>query len=121
MVKINILQGKNEVGGNCIVVADGANKVFFDQGIRFSRFKKFYKGNITPSGFSEMQRLKIIPSIQEPSEIYITHYHLDHLGLLHAYSLVAPFTSQTRIFSISSPIFINRPTRGRHTFLPTQV
>jgi ribonuclease J len=84
MVKINILQGKNEVGGNCIVVADGANKVFFDQGIRFSRFKKFYKGNITPSGFSEMQKLKIIPNIQEPSEIYITHYHLDHLGLLHA-------------------------------------
>ena len=79
-VKINVLQGYGEIGGNCIIVD---NRVVFDQGIRFSRFKKFYKGRLQPTGYTEMRRLKIIPEIDGVTNIYITHFHLDHLGLLH--------------------------------------
>ena len=82
-VKIRVVQGFGEVGGNCIVVESRDNRVVFDQGIRFSRFKRFYSHNVTPKGYSEMRKLKIIPDFEEPLNVYITHFHLDHIGLLH--------------------------------------
>ncbi|QGA69064.1 MBL fold metallo-hydrolase RNA specificity domain-containing protein [Sulfolobus sp. E11-6] len=81
-VEVNILQGFNEIGGNCIEVKGKDTHFFLDKGIRFSRFKKFYKGNIGPSSTDEMIELGIIPNITTQVNIYISHYHLDHLGIL---------------------------------------
>jgi ribonuclease J len=86
-VKVDILQGYGEVGGNCIVVSNKDGSVVFDQGIRFSRFKKYYSKEIEPSGPSEMLRLKIIPDVEQYTKFYISHLHLDHLGLLQTLSM----------------------------------
>jgi len=81
--KIEIKQGFNEIGGNFVVIENIENKVVFDQGIRFSRFKKFYNVNIQPSSASELRRFGIIPPSNEYDKIFISHLHLDHLGVLH--------------------------------------
>jgi len=81
--KIEIKQGFNEIGGNFVAIENKENKVVFDQGIRFSRFKKFYNVNIQPSSASELRRLGIIPPSNEYDKIFISHLHLDHLGVLH--------------------------------------
>jgi len=80
---IGIKQGYKEIGGNFIIIENKDNTLVFDQGIRFSRFKKYYNVNIQPSSASELRRLGIIPPSDEFNNIYISHLHLDHLGILH--------------------------------------
>ncbi|BCU70069.1 MBL fold metallo-hydrolase RNA specificity domain-containing protein [Stygiolobus caldivivus] len=82
-LKIKVLQGYGEIGGNCIVMEDKDRRAVFDQGVRFSKFKKFYNHNISPAGYSEMVKLGIIPRLDDPIDLFISHFHLDHLGLLH--------------------------------------
>jgi ribonuclease J len=82
-VRISILQGFREIGGNCVVVED-EDTVVFDQGIRFSRLKKLYRQPIEPTGISELREEKVIPDLTgyEDASIFISHFHFDHLGLL---------------------------------------
>jgi len=85
MTLIKIIQGIREIGGNCIRIEDKDRTLLFDQGIRFSRLNKYYSHRIEPRGIPELRRLGIIPPkevYQDVSAIYITHFHLDHLGLL---------------------------------------
>jgi len=86
-VKIKVYGGLNEVGGNCIVIEDGDRKIIFDNGIRFSVIKKFYGGRIEPLGPSELRAVNAIPPLkafQGASALYISHLHLDHIGLLNS-------------------------------------
>ncbi|HDJ89416.1 MAG TPA: MBL fold metallo-hydrolase, partial [Thermoprotei archaeon] len=85
MVNIKIIQGGREIGGNCIRIEDKDRILVFDQGIRFSIFRRFFTRNIEPLGIPELRELRIIPSekvFEDIDSIYITHFHLDHLGLL---------------------------------------
>jgi len=85
LVNIRIVQGRREIGGNCIRIEDKDRVLIFDQGIRFSIFRKFFTRNIEPFGIPELRQLQIIPSeeiLEDADSIYISHFHLDHLGLL---------------------------------------
>jgi len=85
MVSIKIIQGLNEIGGNCIRIEDKDQVLLFDQGMRFSTFNQYYSHRVEPRGIPELRQLKIIPpaeAYQDISAVYITHFHLDHLGLL---------------------------------------
>ncbi len=85
MVQIEILGGKREIGGNCVRITDKDKVILFDQGIRFSVFKAFYSRLIQPLGIPELRQLRIIPAVatyENIETIYISHFHLDHLGLL---------------------------------------
>ncbi|WP_155864198.1 MBL fold metallo-hydrolase [Acidianus infernus] len=96
---IEIKQGFNEIGGNFIIIKNKDNNVVFDQGIRFSRFKKFYNATIQPSSVTEMKKLKIIPPSDEYSKIFISHLHLDHLGVLHSLNLgTTLYVPDTEVF-----------------------
>lgn len=84
-MKIEIIGGKNEIGGNCIRIVDKDEIVIFDQGIRFSVFKRYYSKTVEPSGPGELRAFGVIPSkhvFEGVRELYITHFHLDHLGIL---------------------------------------
>ena len=84
--KIEIYGGYNEIGGNCIVIKDGDKKIVFDNGLRFNVLKKYFRGDIRPLGARELRKVKAIPPIKALSDataIYISHFHLDHLGLLN--------------------------------------
>jgi len=84
-IAIEIYGGFGEIGGNCIVVREGDRKLVFDYGIRYSVIRRFYGGRIEPLGPAEMIRLDIIPNptlTEDASALYISHLHLDHVGLL---------------------------------------
>lgn len=84
---LEVYGGYGEIGGNCIVIKDGNRKIAFDNGIRFSVLRRYYRGRIQPLGPSELRSLEAIPPLKAYEEIdalYISHLHLDHLGLLGA-------------------------------------
>jgi len=85
MVKIEVLSGSKSIGGNFIRITDGDKRIVFDHGMRFDLFKRYYSRLVTPSGIGEMRDLEILPKedwYDGVSDIYITHLHFDHLGLL---------------------------------------
>jgi ribonuclease J len=82
---IEIYGGYREIGGNCVVIKDRDRKIVFDNGIRFSVFKMYYRGRVRPLGLNELRSLGAIPPLEvleNADAVYISHFHLDHLGLL---------------------------------------
>jgi len=87
--RIKVYGGFSEIGGNCVVVEDGDRRLVFDNGIRFSVLRRFYGGRVEPLGPSELRSIGVIPPLsvfKEASAVYISHFHLDHVGLLGAIS-----------------------------------
>lgn len=85
MVKINILGGAKNIGGNFVRIEDGDRIIIFDQGIRFDVIGNYYTPFITPRSISELRDLGALPKpewYRGVGEIYISHMHLDHLGAL---------------------------------------
>lgn len=85
MVSVNILSGFNCIGGCFVRIEDGDRILVFDQGLRFDVMSSFYSWLITPRGIAELRRLGAVPKpewYENVCSIYVTHMHLDHLGLL---------------------------------------
>ena len=84
---VEIYGGYGEIGGNCVVVKDRGRKVVFDNGIRFQVLKRYYRGRIRPLGVAELRSVGAIPPrevFEGADAVYISHLHLDHVGLLGA-------------------------------------
>ena len=84
---IEIYGGFGEVGGNCVVVVDEDKKLVFDYGIKYSVMRRYYGGRVEPLGPVEMIKLGVVtdPEVTEDAQaLYISHLHLDHVGLLSA-------------------------------------
>ena len=100
--------GVNEIGGNKILLDDGHIKLFFDFGMSFASYKKFYSEFLIPrvsSGLRDLLAFDIIPSLEgiyrddmllnegrKPTiksavnGVFVSHAHADHtwhLSLLH--------------------------------------
>jgi len=83
--KIEAYGGYGEIGGNCFIIRDGDRKIIFDNGIRFNILNKYFRGDIKPLGPRELRDVGAIPPIEafdNVTAVYISHFHLDHLGLL---------------------------------------
>jgi ribonuclease J len=84
-VKVEVLSGNRSIGGNFVRVEDGDRVLIFDQGIRFDVMKRFYAGFVAPRGLRELREIGAVPRAEwynGAGAIYISHMHLDHLGLL---------------------------------------
>ncbi len=84
-IVLEVYGGYREIGGNCVVVRDRKRKIVFDNGIRFQALKKYYHGRIQPLGLNELRSVGVIPPLSvfdDAEALYISHFHLDHLGLL---------------------------------------
>jgi ribonuclease J len=82
---IEIYGGYREIGGNCVVIRDGDRKLVLDNGIRFSILRKYYRGGLQPLGVAELRQVGAVqhPEVFKGADaVYISHTHLDHLGLL---------------------------------------
>jgi len=83
--KIEAYGGYGEIGGNCFIIKDGDKKIVFDNGLRFNVLNKYFRGDIKPLGPRELREVEAIPPLKafnDVTAIYISHFHLDHLGLL---------------------------------------
>jgi len=86
-ITLEVYGGYREIGGNCIVIKDRDKKIVFDNGIRFQVLKRYYRGRIQPLGINELRNIGAIPPLnvfEDIDALYISHFHLDHLGLLGA-------------------------------------
>ena len=86
-ITIEVYGGYREIGGNCIVIKDKDRKIVFDNGIRFQVLRRYYRGRIRPLGINELRSIGVIPPLdvfKDTDALYISHFHLDHLGLLGA-------------------------------------
>ncbi|MCE4606656.1 MAG: hypothetical protein F7B59_04895 [Desulfurococcales archaeon] len=84
--RIKVYGGLNSIGGNCIVVESPSKRVMFDQGVNFTRLKKFYGFSIRPDSVEELREMGVLPpreAYDGVEELYISHLHLDHLGSLN--------------------------------------
>jgi len=82
---IDIYGGYGEIGGNCVLIRDRDRRIVIDNGIRFNILKKYYRGRVQPLGVNELRSIGAIPPLsvfEDVDAIYISHFHLDHLGLL---------------------------------------
>lgn len=85
MVKVEVLSGARSIGGNFIKIEDGDRVLIFDQGLRFDVMGRFYAGFIAPRGLRELREIGAAPRAEwyeGASAIYISHMHLDHMGML---------------------------------------
>ncbi|MEM2936567.1 MAG: hypothetical protein QW231_05265 [Candidatus Bathyarchaeia archaeon] len=85
MVKVKILAGSRSIGGNFIRIEDRDRILIFDQGIRFDVMANYYSGSVMPQGIAELRELGVVPKpewYEGANAIYISHMHLDHLGVL---------------------------------------
>jgi len=79
------LAWKGCIGGNFVRVEDGDRVLIFDQGVRFDVLGRYYSGYITPMGLHELREIGAVPRAEwyaGASAIYVSHMHLNHLGLL---------------------------------------
>jgi len=85
LVEVEVVQGRNEVGGTCIRLRDRDVTILFDQGLRFPAFKRLYGFRVRPRGPLELRSVGVLPPyevVEGAEALYVTHFHMDHLGLL---------------------------------------
>jgi len=102
MVEVKILSGARSIGGNFIRIEDGDRALIFDQGLRFDVMERFYRGFIAPKGLRELREIGAAPKAEwyeGANAIYISHMHLDHLGLL------SNIPSRTKVYLPSLSIY----------------
>jgi ribonuclease J len=101
--KIEVWGGYGTIGGNRIVVRDRDEAIVLDQGLDFSAFKKYYGGFIQPGNDEDLREIGAIPPktfYEGVSNVYISHFHLDHMG-----SLNVPFEYNVKVYIPSKMVF----------------
>ena len=120
MVQINILGGKNEIGGNKILVEHEGTRIMLDFGMSFGQNSKYFSEFLNPrkcSGLTDFFELNLLPDIKgiyrtdylehmgrPPEEraidaVFLTHAHADHAQYIHFLRLDIPIfcTKETKI------------------------
>ncbi|MEM5792796.1 MAG: MBL fold metallo-hydrolase [Candidatus Aenigmatarchaeota archaeon] len=103
MTKITFFGGLNEIGGNKILIEDGDTRIFFDFGLSFSDYGKFFSEFLKPrkcNGIGDFLEFGLIPDLKglyredylrhmgrkkeekEFDGVFLSHAHLDHSGLI---------------------------------------
>lgn len=80
MVKISILGGKNEIGGNKILVEHEDTRIFLDFGMSFNQNSSFFSEYLNPRKCAALGDFFEFGLLPEMNGIYRTDY-LEHMGL----------------------------------------
>jgi ribonuclease J len=120
LVKISILGGKNEIGGNKILVEHEGTRILLDFGMSFNQDSKYFSEFLKPrkcSALTDFFELNLLPDIRgiyrtdyldhmgRPSEkrdidaVFLTHAHADHAQYIHFLRFDIPIfcTKETKI------------------------
>src|SRR5688500_4170202 len=105
-VTVNVLDGRDTIGGSKILVGWGGEGVFLDFGINYGHWGRYFEEYVKPrvtQGLADLWKLGMVPrlnnlyrrdvippGLQKSSElpvkkvnaVYVSHAHLDHGGLI---------------------------------------
>jgi ribonuclease J len=107
MIRLTVFGGAGEIGGNKILLEDGAARLLLDFGVSFSRRSRFFEEYLAPraaAGLADLTVTGVLPSVRglyrldllrmggpgvpPPHEtpaadaLLLSHAHLDHAGHL---------------------------------------
>ncbi len=105
-MRVKLLGGFKEIGGNAIVVEDNGTKILLDLGINFDRWKKYYTNFSKPTTANPLAELlffDLVPGGKELAKnfrkayceragieqgididaVVVSHAHFDHMYYLH--------------------------------------
>ena len=103
-MKFTFFGGKNEIGGNKILVEHKGTKIMLDFGMSFAQVLKYFSEFLQPrknSALTDFFELELLPDIKgiyredylkhmgkekekrEIDGVFITHAHADHAQYLH--------------------------------------
>lgn len=136
-MKIEILDGKNEIGGNKILLTlKDESSFFLDFGKNFKAWGEYFQEYLQPrtgAGILDLWKLGLIPKfsniyrivpeeLQEEIEkerplnlrgVFLTHAHLDHAGLISVFEKKIPIISTRLTYKLLKSI----QDTGQSTFL----
>ncbi len=138
MLKIEILDGKNSIGGTKILVKFSEYSFFLDFGKNFKKFSEYFEEFISPrvaTGIYDLWKLNLIPKIKniyredlipeyinedERNEnliaVFLSHAHLDHSGFISLLKETIPvITTSTTIKFLKAIEDINPETFNQFT------
>lgn len=111
MVKITLLGGKGEIGGNKILIEHKGTSVFLDFGMSFKQFGKFFSEFLNPrkcSALEDFFEFALLPKMKglyredyvkktglKPEKkavdaVFLSHAHADHAQYIHFLRLDIP-------------------------------
>jgi ribonuclease J len=109
MIKLTFYGGVNEIGGNKVLLEDGATRLFFDFGTSFAKRYRYFEEYLKPragAGLLDLLELGLLPPLQglyredlscgaglwhrfepiaslaEVDGVLLSHAHLDHGGYI---------------------------------------
>lgn len=120
MVQIKILGGKNEIGGNKILVEHEGTRILLDFGMSFNQNSKYFSEFLQPrkcSALTDFFELGLLPDIRgiyrtdylehmgrlleerEIDAVFLTHAHADHAQYIHFLRFDIPIfcTKETKV------------------------
>jgi ribonuclease J len=120
LVQISIFGGKNEIGGNKILVEHDGTRIMLDFGMSFGQNAKYFSEFLNPrkcSALTDFFELNLLPDLKgiyrtdylehmgrPPEErdidaVFLTHAHADHAQYIHFLRLDIPIfcTRETKI------------------------
>ncbi|MBC7194675.1 MAG: ribonuclease J, partial [Caldisericia bacterium] len=144
MLKIEILDGKDSIGGTKILISSNGFSFFLDFGKNFKKYQEFFEEFISPrtaTGIYDLWKLNLIPKIKniyredlfhpnlnenEREEnliaIFLSHAHLDHSGFISLIKENIPvITSSTTIKFLKAIEDINIETFNQFTEIKKRV
>lgn len=120
MVQISILGGRNEIGGNKILVEHEGTRIILDFGMSFNQNSKYFSEFLKPrkcSALTDFFELDLLPDMKgiyrtdylehmgrppeerEVDAVFLTHAHADHAQYIHYLRFDIPIfcTKETKI------------------------
>lgn len=117
-VVLQVLDGKDTIGGSKILVGWGGEGVFLDFGINYGRWGRYFEEFVKPrttNGLGDLWRLGLVPQVRDlyrtdvmpafaqtqgkplpvkrVTGVYLSHAHLDHAGLIGLMDAAIPLVS----------------------------
>ena len=69
-MKVHIIRGKNQIGGNIIEISTEKTKILLDAGLELD-------------GENELPDVRGLFDFAGYDAVFVSHYHADHLGLIY--------------------------------------
>ena len=134
MSSITLHGAVEEIGGNKILIEDGATKLFFDFGLSFGKYGNYFSPYLQPRRYSiisDYMNLGLLPNLTglyrqdyekrfretspEPKYdgVILSHPHLDHAGFLQDVKQFCKFLRNLPMVFINTPELRNLSKLGK--------